>query len=193
MNTVPTAASTPATRAEVLANSIDLGLTDLGMETLESNHQDNPPVVHQVSAAVGAWNARVEATELVHIYDDDALLDSIAVRPEWSHPHLDKTGTDPNSRSFSSESATTALSMHHGWRIDAHTGAQSAALVRIVKMLHFEEPTIHLARSSGHPDDEGIMRERLHPGSGYFLTLDEAADIAHTLLAAVDTARGTTD
>lgn len=83
MNTVPTAASTPATRAEVLANSIDLGLTDLGMETLESNHQDNPPVVHQVSAAVGAWNARVEATELVHIYDDDALLDSIAVRPQW--------------------------------------------------------------------------------------------------------------
>ncbi|MFE5788961.1 hypothetical protein [Rhodococcus erythropolis] len=174
-------------------NSIDLELTDLAQVTLESDADNNPPAEKHVSPAVAAWNARVEATELVHVYDDDTLLDSIAARPEWSNPALDKTGTDPNSRSFSSESATTALSMHHGWRIDAHTGAQSAALVRIVKMQHFAEPTIHLARSSGHPGDEGTMRERLHPGSGYFLTLDEAADIAHTLLAAVDTARGIAD
>ncbi len=174
-------------------NSIDLELTDLAQVTLESDTDNNAPAEKQVSPAVAAWNARVETTELVHVHDDHTLLDSIAARPEWSNPALDRTGTDPNTRYFSSESAVTALSMHHGWRIDAHTGAQSAALIRIMKMQHFAEPNIHIARSSGHPDEDGIARERLHPGSGYFLTLDEAADIAHTLLAAVDTARGTTD
>lgn len=174
-------------------NSINLALTDLAQVTLESDADNNESAEKQVSPAVAAWNARVEATELVHVYDDDTLLDSIAARPEWSNPALDRTGTDPNRRMFNSEPATVPLSMHHGWRIDPHSGAQAVALVNIVKMLHFAEPTIRLIRSAGHLDEDGTRREKLTTSSGYVLTLDEATDIAHTLLAAVDVARGTSD
>ncbi|YCN53417.1 hypothetical protein AB9M10_15590 [Rhodococcus erythropolis] len=174
-------------------NSIGIELTDLAHAVLDSDHQDSRDVSDQVSAAVAAWNARVDDTELAHIYDDQTMLNTLAVRPEWSHPDLDETGTNPNLRAFSSESVTTTLSMHHGWRIDPFRAAQAAAGVSIRKMLHFAEPTIHLVRTAGNIDDKDRRRPQRTAGSAYNLTLEEAAQLAHTLLAAVDTARGTAD
>ncbi|WP_077043183.1 hypothetical protein [Rhodococcus sp. MTM3W5.2] len=133
------------------------------------------------------WNALAENSQHGRSIHVDETTADLELPTWWAYSEFVRPA--PNGVELRSEAMRNTLSRHpgsyvtNGERIDpAHVSVQirQYALER--------EPYIHVERWAGVDG----RRERI-AGSEYRFTLDEAAELAHSLLLAVDAARGTTE
>lgn len=137
--------------------------------------------------SIDQWNARADADNSI---DVNTLIDAVAIGKNWADRDCDLISHVPSLCGVSSAPVSIPLTHHVGSALRAQRDLSPAnADVRIMQRIKSAEPFVSLQRW------EAKKGQGFDPvaGSRYTLTLDEAAQLAHTLLLAVDVARGTSD
>lgn len=137
--------------------------------------------------ALDQWNTRADADNTI---DLNALIDVVADGKSWANRDCDMISHVPSLCGVSSMPVAVPLTHHAGSasRADRELSPASAD-VRIMQRIKSSEPFVTLQRW----ESKDGKRFDSAAGSRYTLSLDEAVQIAHTLLLAVDVARGTSD
>lgn len=137
---------------------------------------------HTPAKATDAWEDRCDRLiGDLHVRTGTGVDKIIGIaRPKWAHPDGDRVSIAPTRSVFTGDAALVPLTRHQGHRLPDN----SVAIARLAveprlgaggAYVWFER---HDATASG---DIALVR-----GSGTALTIDEAAELAHTLLAAID-------
>lgn len=139
------------------------------------------------TTALDQWNTRADADNSI---DLNELLGAVAAGKSWVDRDCDLISHVPSLCGVSSMPVSVPLTHHVGSASRALRDLSPAnADVRIMQRIKSSEPFVSLQcweAKSGKGFDPVA-------GSRYTLTLDEAVHLAHTLLLAVDVARGTSD
>ncbi|MGW6659375.1 hypothetical protein [Rhodococcus sp. NPDC055024] len=128
------------------------------------------------------WKSRAEADISI---DTGALIDGIAARAPWADRDYDILSHSPSLCGVATSPISIPLSRHKG--VLGSSDLKPAHVdVQLVQRGHSTEPTVVLERWETTPK----MCFTNIAGSIYRLSLDEAVQLAHTLLLAADVARG---
>lgn len=173
--------TTPATKNALDA---DQGIEGNEIHTNTTRNGDSPMTVSNATD-LDQWNARAEADISINT---GALIDGIAARAPWADRDFDITSRIPELCGVASAPVSIPLGKHVGIR--GSNGIDPAHVdVQVLERAIHNEPIVALDR--WETDAKGKFGKIV--GSHYNLTLDEAVRLAHTLLLAVDVARGTSD
>ncbi|MGM5069797.1 hypothetical protein EU244_033785 [Rhodococcus qingshengii] len=137
--------------------------------------------------ALDQWNTRADDDNTI---DLNTLIDVVADGKSWANRDCDMISHVPSLCGVSSMPVSVPLTHHAGSASRAHRELSPASAdVRIMQRIKSAEPFVTLQRW----ESKDGKRFDSAAGSRYTLSLDEAVQIAHTLLLAVDIARGTSD
>ncbi|WP_144419604.1 hypothetical protein [Rhodococcus sp. ARP2] len=150
--------------------------------TTPMKEQESNPML-QNATDLDQWKSRAEADTSI---DTSTLLDGIAARAPWADRDFDITSRIPELCGVASAPVSIPLGKHVGIR--GSNGIDPAHVdVQVLERVIHSEPIVALDR--WETDAKGKFGKIV--GSHYNLTLDEAVQLAHTLLLAVDVARCT--
>jgi len=164
--------SPPAERAAWLAHTV---------EQLDRDGQRATP------SAVDAWTERSETSFAAKFVEPLTSDPDATPCPSWcvEGPHTVKLRT--NDRRHESDHVSIPLRYHLGTEVSDGEVQLATAQVLIVKGWNSVEPSLRLRRFAAQLDDN---RMGITKGSEYILSVAEATELAHVLLAAVDVATG---
>ena len=152
--------------------------------TTPMKEQESNPMVQNFTD-LDQWNSRAEVD---HAIDTDALIDTIAARTPWADREYDLISGIPARCGVASAPVSIPLSQHVGVRGSSDLNPAHID-VQIRRRIANVEPLVTLDR--WETDAKGKFGSIF--GSHCALDLDEAAQLAHALLLAVDVARGISD
>ncbi len=138
-------------------------------------------------AAVDAWTERSEAS-FVAKFTDPLTSDPHATPcPSWCVEGAHMVQLRTNDRRHESDHVCIPLRYHLGTEMTDGEVQLPTAQVLVVKGWNSVEPSLRLRRYAARLDDN---RMGITKGSEYILSIAEATELAHVLLAAVDVATG---
>lgn len=174
----------------------DAVLADAINSLIEAQKKREPA---EMSGLAGEWNRRCKQSDDVYplMYGSiGSKLDTFSDdRPAWSNSVYDFVGNLATEFIFQSEPIlATTLQLHPGTAGKGGINLAYAEL-QIRRPLPFAEPFIALRKFAVSDADraDGNTSPKLVKTGTYRVTLDEAAQLAHALLFAIDVARGTSE
>ena len=167
--------TTPAERQAWMARKVDL--------LDEANRDGQCPT----PAAVDAWPERAETSFAAKFVEPLTSDPDVTLCPSWcvEGPHMVQLHT--NDRRHESDHVSIPLRYHLGKDMSDGEVQLATAQVLVVKGWNSVEPSLRLRRFAAQLDDN---RMGITKGSEYILSIAEATELAHVLLAAVDVATG---
>ncbi len=167
--------TTPTERAAWLARKVEL------LDEANRDGQRTTP------AAVDAWTERAE-TSFVTKFADPLTSDPHATPcPSWCVEGAHMVQLRTSDRRHESDHVCIPLRYHLGTDMSDGEVQLPTAQVLVVKGWNSVEPSLRLRRYAAQLDD---YRMGITEGSEYILSIAEATELAHVLLAAVDVATG---
>lgn len=123
----------------------------------------------------------------------DSLLEPVELltggRPAWADPDCDFVSQYGAHHVVASRAWATRLNLHPGTLMDGYR-LSARAEVQLLQQANEVEPFVLLRRKAEQNSGEKPTTVK---GSETRFTLEEAAELAHLLLLAIDVARGTSD
>ncbi len=175
MRDMPNHDTTPAERQAWMARKVDL------LDEANRDGQCTTPAV------VDAWTERSE-TSFVATFANPLTNDPHATPcPSWCVEGAHMVQLRGNDRRHESDHVCIPLRYHLGTEMTDGEVQLPTAQVLVVKGWNSVEPSLRLRRYAAQLDD---YRMGITKGSEYILSIAEATEIAHVLLAAVDVATG---